>query len=380
MGLQRECIYVTDEKGGFIVNPLCMDKFVFVGKGLGTHRLQNSLVPSYYIDENGNQKKKNQTSMITMRPIINEKIKKLPWYKVDKFPAHLVDRAIDECSKNYTSVINKRIETGQFHQFRYKSKRKCNVETFEMEVGMFSKRKNTIFATKIGTVRTSENFMKPTRQAKLQYNKNTKDWYLIFVVDVVEKEICNRYDIVSIDPGEKLFASLYCPDGHVTKICEDNRQSRMFRELARLDSLMSKRRKIDKTTYKRAIHRIYKKIKNLKTDLHNKLSTYICKNYNNIVIPKYGTQKMMSNLNSKVCRSMSTLSFYEFKQKLNYKSKIYNCKIFDVEEHLTTKTCGNCGKYNIPRDRDYTCINCKIEIHRDFNASRNILLKNLKHF
>ena len=39
------------------------------------------------------------------------------------------------------------------------------------------------------------------------------------------------------------------------------------------------------------------------------------------------------------------------------------------------KKCSQCGHYNIPTDRRYFCSNCKLSIHRDVNAAKNIMMK-----
>ena len=51
-------------------------------------------------------------------------------------------------------------------------------------------------------------------------------------------------------------------------------------------------------------------------------------------------------------------------------------KLIIGNECYSTKTCTNCGSLNRPNDRDYKCSNCKLEIHRDLNGARNILLMN----
>ena len=38
----------------------------------------------------------------------------------------------------------------------------------------------------------------------------------------------------------------------------------------------------------------------------------------------------------------------------------------------------DCGCLNKPNNRDYTCKECKIEIHRDVNGAVNIALKHLE--
>ncbi len=45
-----------------------------------------------------------------------------------------------------------------------------------------------------------------------------------------------------------------------------------------------------------------------------------------------------------------------------------------MTEEYTSKTCSQCGSYNVPTDRHYFCSNCKLSIHRDVNAAKNIMM------
>jgi putative transposase len=50
-----------------------------------------------------------------------------------------------------------------------------------------------------------------------------------------------------------------------------------------------------------------------------------------------------------------------------------------VDESYTSKTCTNCGVMNDVKDSErYECKSCKIEIDRDLNGARNIMLKGIQ--
>ena len=375
--LPREEVYKECKDGSYIKLD---DKYIFVGKGNGEYKLGSTMKPSYYIDDNGEQKKTNQTSLITMRPLIRDKLPE--WSK--NVPTHLFDRAISECSVNYKSLVEKVKATGKKCNLSYKSRRRSITETITLEAGMISKKKkNTLFPTTVGTVKTTEDFIQPKHECKLEYNRKTKEWFFILVKEFKQTDINHKNDICSIDPGEKAFLTVYSPDnsGHVVSIAENNRSSKMYQKLKRVDELISKKTKIKNKKKKngltRAIHRLYKKVKNLRDDLHKKSCNFLCKNYKNIVVPEYKSKSMLSNLNNNVCRSMSTLSFYMFRKRLEHKCLEYGCKLYIVGEEYTSMTCGNCGILNKPKDREYHCSNCNTTIHRDYNGARNILLKQL---
>lgn len=90
---------------------------------------------------------------------------------------------------------------------------------------------------------------------------------------------------------------------------------------------------------------------------------------------------MMSN--HRLAKSISDVSFYEFKRMLEYKSKYNGRDIHYVGRfYPSSKTCSNCG--NIKRDltladRTYFCPKCGLSIDRDYNSSLNLLSQLSKH-
>src|SRR5690606_28489903 len=71
---------------------------------------------------------------------------------------------------------------------------------------------------------------------------------------------------------------------------------------------------------------------------------------------------------------------------LNYKRKgfqtllerVYQGTVQEAcDEHFTSKTCGNCGflNFTLGQKKIFSCPQCSIEMDRDVNAARNILLR-----
>ena len=73
------------------------------------------------------------------------------------------------------------------------------------------------------------------------------------------------------------------------------------------------------------------------------------------------------------------LSHYTFRQRLITKAEEYQSTVVEVDEYLTTKTCGSCGVRNDPKkSKQYDCNSCGFTWGRDFNAARNIMIKTLE--
>jgi putative transposase len=135
---------------------------------------------------------------------------------------------------------------------------------------------------------------------------------------------------------------------------------------------------------KKAARRIRQKIRNLIDETHKKFTKFLVDQYHTILLPKFETQKMIfrgnRRIGSKTARAMLTWAHYRFRQRLINKIREYPwCNVILCDEHFTSKTCGNCGfiHQNLGKLKRFECPQCKIEMDRDINAARNILLRYL---
>ena len=123
--------------------------------------------------------------------------------------------------------------------------------------------------------------------------------------------------------------------------------------------------------------RLGEKIYNLVIDFHRKSVKWLCMTFKNIFIPRLNFHNF-KKLGKKSKAKMASLRHCEFLERLIDKSREYpGCKVVEVTEEYTSKTCGGCG--NLHSDlgnKDlYDCSKCGIQIERDYNGARNIMLK-----
>ncbi|MCR2116218.1 RNA-guided endonuclease InsQ/TnpB family protein [Campylobacter upsaliensis] len=173
--------------------------------------------------------------------------------------------------------------------------------------------------------------------------------------------------------------------------------SKIFKRLQRKQSrrfLKSKKEKTKlgvnfKKTQQR-LNKIYEKSTNIKSDYYHKITSKLSNEFDLIVVEDLKTKNMtkrvkLKNVKAKsgLNRSILNTSFYQFTQMLEYKLR-HNGKFFvKVNPQYTSKTCNVCGnvKDNLTlKDRKYICEKCGNAIHRDINASLNILERGLKSF
>jgi putative transposase len=267
---------------------------------------------------------------------------------------------------------------------------------------------------------------------RLFYDKINDKYTLLIPVDIERKNIVDRHKIVALDPGEKIFMSYFGLDhfghfGHNIREKIMNERNKISKYQSALSKKKNKRKEKLKCRKKlnKKIENVYKRINNIVKDLHNQTASYLCKNYDMILIPEFATQQMVKKvakveidttcdsynkrkkivsqayekskeegkmelkkytkrkrLDKKVKFVLNMLSHYKFRQHLIQKGDEYGCRVEVVTEEYTSKACTKCGEMseNYDKNRQKTCRECGYKIDRDINGSRNILIKNMKEY
>jgi len=173
--------------------------------------------------------------------------------------------------------------------------------------------------------------------------------------------------IISLDPGVRKFMVGYDPSGKVLFFGEGAHR-KLVRLLLKIDSL-SRRKQI----------RVWRRVKNLVSELHFKTASVLVKEYGTILLPEFRISEMVrgKKLSKQTKRLLYVFSYHKFKAILTWKCEEYNRKLVLVNESYTSCTCGVCGTINRTKDEIYKCGKCGLVIDRDISGSRNILLKHL---
>ena len=219
------------------------------------------------------------------------------------------------------------------------------------------------------------------RGCEIIHEKDTGKYFIHFPVEVdwfpsTDKRNDNQVKfgvkesnrIISLDPGIRKFLVGYDPKGETVFIGE---QASLL-----LTGLLYD---IDNSTDKEEKYIMWKKVKNLISELHWKTISFLIENYDTIILPDFRVSQMIGSrkLSKITKRLMSMFSFFSFKEKLKYKCSYYNKNLIIVDESYTSKTCGNCGCLNDVKGYEvYDCIHCDSTFDRDVNGSRNIFIKN----
>ena len=192
------------------------------------------------------------------------------------------------------------------------------------------------------------------------------------------------HSTAALDPGVRTFQTIYDADGQgVEWGAGDMKQ--VFFKCRRADSLQKKIARDGMTSRRRrAYHKVLSSIKHVVKECHVKLALFLCENYRVILIPDFGTSRMIRKrdrkLHTKTVRSMCTWSHFSFKQTLLNKAQCFPwSRVVVVGEAYTSKTCDECGGLNqkLGSKKVFTCPHCGNIADRDIHAAKNILLRYL---
>lgn len=291
-------------------------------------------------------------------------------------PQRIREYAISDACNAVKNAKKKFMVTHRFQEVSFKRKKNPK-QSFGFDKKSLTE--NYVFTKKIHKI-----FFYSTEEYKTElegcriYKENNR-WFLIIPEKIhIKKPENQRFSVVALDPGVRTFMSYYS-DSCYGKVGESD-FSRIYRLCIQLDNAISKRSKSDYNSKRRiskAICRLRWKIKDSINEIHHKFASFLVKNFDTVLIPTFETSEMVTKLRSKTARSMLTWAHYRFKQFLKFKGKEYSCKIIEVNEAYTSKTCSYCGKiHNIGSKKVMKC-SCGANVDRDLNGARGIYLRNL---
>ena len=225
-------------------------------------------------------------------------------------------------------------------------------------------------------------------------------YFIIFQTQLEKIINTNKSKIISIDPGVRSFITGYDPSGTIIETYDEYiyRIKDNYKRIDLNNSILSKKDKLKLSSkkykkLKRMNNKKYNKIKNIVDDMHNKVSNYLTSNYDTILYSPLEVKNIIKGYKaslpdgartqrgiSKRVRLLNSLSFFVFKNKLISQAEKHNTKLYLVTEAYTSKTCSNCGLLNdkLKGNKRFKCSKCNLDIDRDHNGARNILLKHIE--
>ena len=328
---------------------------------------------------------------------LKQKIKDLPIHKNPiqewelKTPKDIRASAIDDLITAHKSGFTN-LKKGHIKYFKvdYKKKdvnRRCfslpkalvkNDEgTIKIAPTCFKKYFNNISCEFEMGLRTKKKFKDLKIEHDCKILKDENRYWILIPVPLIIKPREKPINYCGIDPGSRTFMTTFGNKG-----CFEYEHNKK-----RIDNIDKKiKENLNRTTVKRVrkntLRRLEYKKRNIIDEIHWKTIIELVKE-NDVLF--YGDIKshdiVKEGKNKTLNRDLNNLKMFQFKNRFIHKTKEWNKLLFVLGEEYTTRTCSFCGTQNDPKSsKIYYCKKCNIEIGRDVNASKNILMKGIQTF
>lgn len=212
-------------------------------------------------------------------------------------------------------------------------------------------------------------------------------YYVSVLVESESQAITKTGDCIGIDIGLTSFITL--SNGikeSMPKYHKELENKRIYWERRCARRLILAKQRLgddfrDAKNYQKAremVAKLRQKEANQRKDFLQKLSTYLVRAYDVIVIEDIKSSNLMKN--HKLAESIMRFSWRMFREMLAYKCEQYGKQLIVVDPAYTTQECSSCGCNNGKQPlsvRQWQCNNCDIFHDRDINAAINILNKGL---
>lgn len=297
----------------------------------------------------------------------------IDWSPFADAPAHTIYGAMMDADNAYKNVISLRSKGEQCNlpRCRRHTQRSCYV------LGNAITNRG-IYIRKLGPLKSAEPLPDKPSDSRLIYEFGR--WYLRFpyqtnsiVADNQSQRVC------SVDPGVRTFATIFSPGG-IHKI-GSGLFGRICRLSIHLDNLISKAAKAPCRKSRRirsAISNARRKIHNLVNDLHYQAISWLCRNFDIVVIPESDFTSAVSKVNrkikSKTARSLLTFAFARFRDRLLHKLTTLGKVGVTVCEAYTSKTANWTGEI-VKVGGSKFIRSAGQRLDRDVNGALGILLK-----
>lgn len=277
---------------------------------------------------------------------------------------------------NLQSAFNRFFKKqGRFPVF----KKKGIKDSFYISNDKFGVEDKKFWIPKLGWVKGAESLRFKGKVTSATIKRKANYWFVVVSVETENTHAtCENQAVVGVDLGIKILATL--SDGKVVESV-----SPLRKKLGRLKLLQRwlSRKVKGSSNRRKAIQRVSKihyEIACLRKDVLDKLTTYLCENYQVICVEDLNVSGMIKN--HKLALSISDMGFGWFRRQLEYKSILNgNTLIFADRWFPSSKMCSGCGHIKDTlslSEREYVCDVCGKVIDRDLNAAINLRNYGLK--
>jgi putative transposase len=208
----------------------------------------------------------------------------------------------------------------------------------------------------------------------------TGKWYASFSVEVEPKRLLPRSEVVGVDVGLMLFATL--SNGEQIDNPRFYRKDEAdLKRVQKLKDAAKNAQKWDENRHReKALAHIHERIANRRSDFAHKRSRELVNTYQAIVFEDLEPQQMGARKGRGMRKSIMDVAWGQFVSMTISKAEEAGRSVILVNPHNTSKMCSHCGELVEKKlsERIHTCPHCGLVMDRDRNAALNILQRGLQ--
>lgn len=316
-------------------------------------------------------------------------------------PKHTFWNSVNDVLKNWKSA-NALLQKGHTKKFliRYVKNTKKKL-SMVFEPSSFSKNNKAIAYRQLGCMQSVNNEFRQIRnhitdmiksdklqsvahprkdhECRMVWDMKTSSIKLYVPLEKKLKETIFRDQWCSLDPGLRVFQTLYSPTSKADLGVKDRNRIKSI-----LDRIRSREKFSDQPWFVKYKKRLMTKISDIRDNMHWSIARKLVQSYDTILLGSMSTKSICrrgGNLHKINKQLAYSLSHSKFRTKLMAKAEEFGSQVIIVNEYLTSKTCGGCFKtYNCGSSKRFNCTRCPYRADRDLNAARNIALKHFGLF
>ena len=303
-----------------------------------------------------------------------------PWYyEVSKFTSQQSLRNLETAFKNFHRTQKPSKYSLKDKKGRLKGlpnfKKKNIKDNFYLE-GDIKIENNKIKLPKIGIVKLSESF-DIEKIKNCVVSRTANHWFVSFKIEATPMKTIKKFDKVGVDLGIKSLATL--SNGMIIPSLKPykNAKKKLRKQQKEVSRRFVKGAKNQSSNYKKSVKKLSKthaRIACIRKDALHKLTSYLSKEYETVVIEDLKVSNMTKN--HKLASAILDGGFYEFKRQLLYKKQWYGGSVIVANTfYPSSKLCSCCSNKKETlklSTRVYKCDKCNSTLDRDFNASKNL--------